>query len=620
MFQRKNPTPFLFQKRCGVKIIFTVFVFLFLPGFVFAVSLGEKQDFFVNTDYDLSERKEISSTLKRIDNTCYFYVETEWWDLLSPEQQEEKNAAIKFLGKEFNNKIYPVLTSNFGSEWKPGIDKDARITILIHSMKQGVNGYFNSGDEYPKLQVPNSNEREMIYLNASQIDNSMAKSFLAHEFTHLITFYQKDKKAGKEEEVWLNEARAEYAPTLCGYNKEYEGSYLQNRVEKFLKNPSDSITEWQNLSADYGALNLFVHYLVEKHGIAILVDSLHSKKLGVNSINEALEKNNYDANFSQIFTDWTIAVLVNDCQLSSVVLEESPEDKVSPEEETERGVGRYCYQNENLENLRVTPTINFLPLKGKSNLGVNQTTKNWSGNWFKFIGGNKDALKIEFIGNPENLFRVPYVIKSFSGEHSLDFFQLDEYQRGEILISEFGVKNVSVTIIPSIQSKESGFLNPDPAFPFFWEASTIEQKEKSVSEFLEKPISEMTKNEILSKITEIEELLSQLREQFNKLAPPEEPKKVEKPQKFSCEKLESNLYYGMENNNVKCLQEFLKAQGETIYPEGLVTGFFGPLTKKAVIRLQEKHSEDILSSWGLQNGTGFVGKTTRKKINELLGA
>ncbi len=600
MFQNLNPVRYD-KLSNGVKIIFALFIFLFLPLITSAVSLGEKQDFFVNPDYDLSGRKEISTFLKRIDNTCYFYVETEWWNLLSSEQQEEKNTAIKFLGKEFNNKIYPVLTSNFGSEWKPGIDKDVRITILIHSMKQGVNGYFNSGDEYPKLQVPNSNEREMVYLNASQIDNSMAKSFLAHEFTHLITFYQKDKKAGKEEEVWLNEARAEYAPTLCGYNKEYEGSYLQNRVEKFLKNPSDSITEWRNLSTDYGALNLFVHYLVEKHGIVILSDSLHSKKLGINSINEALEKNSYAVDFSQIFTDWTITVLVNDCSFGDI---------------TER----YCYQNENLNNLRITPTINFLPLKGKSNLGVNQTTKNWSGNWFKFIGGNKDALKIDFIGNPENLFRVPYVTKSFSGEHSFGFFQLDEYQRGEILVPDFGTKNISVTIIPSIQSKKSGFLNPDPCFPFFWEASTIEQKQELRSKFLEKPISEMTKDEILSKITEIEELLNQLKDQFNKLVSPEEPKQsvdVRHP-RFSCEKLESNLYYGIENDNVKCLQEFLKAQGETIYPEGLVTGFFGSLTKKAIIRFQEKYSKEVLSPWGLQKGTGFAGKTTREKINELL--
>ncbi len=38
---------------------------------------------------------------------------------------------------------------------------------------------------------------------------------------------------------------------------------------------------------------------------------------------------------------------------------------------------------------------------------------------------------------------------------------------------------------------------------------------------------------------------------------------------------------------VKQLQEFLKSYPE-IYPEGLVTGYFGPLTEKAIKKFQEK--------------------------------
>ncbi len=576
------------------KLIFVGAIFLVLPFFVSAASLGETTNFFINSAYDFFERGKISATLQKVGQRTYFYIDEQWWGTLEQQEKQQVDQALRSLDYEFYYKIYPTLTSYFGYEQKPGIDKESRITILIHPMTEDARGYFNSGDEYPRTQSPKSNEKEMFYLNADYITNPLAKSFLAHEFVHLITFNQKEKIHGVEEDVWLNEARAEYAPTLIGYDANYEESNLQQRVQSFISNPSDSLTEWQNQSADYGVLNLFTQYLVEHYGIEILADSLKSKTKGIKSLNEALKNNGFEEDFSQIFTDWTIAVLANDCSLGE----------------------KYCYKNENLKNLRVVPLINFLPLKGNSALGVSQTTKNWTGNWFKFIGG-KGTLKIEFIGNPENLFKAPYLIQDFLGQYSLDFFQLDEYQRGEILVPEFGTKISSVTIIPSIQSKISGFLTPEPAFPFFWEASTIviEEKEDPDPGLLEKPILEMSRQELLAKISEIEELLNQLKTQFAKI---EEAEDTE-PISISCQRFEENLFYGLRNDDsTYCLQQFLKSQGSEIYPEGLVTGNFLSLTRAAVIRFQEKYADEILTPLELEKGTGFVGIKTRAKINELL--
>lgn len=578
----------------NLKLIFVGIIFLSLPVFVSADSLGQQRNFFVESSYDSSGRNEIVATLKTKTSKLDFYTDNSWWRSLDYQKKQEVEQALDFLGNEFYYKIYPILTSTFGSEWRPGIDNDYNITVLIHPMEKEARGYFRNTDEYPRAQAPSSNEREMIYLNADYITDSLAKSFLAHEFVHLITFNQKERTYGIEEETWLNEARAEYAPTLVGYDEEYKESYLQTRVRVFSSEPSDSITEWRNASEDYGALNLFTQYLVEKYGIKILTDSLKSEKTGIKSLNEALEKNGFEEDFSWIFTDWTITVLINDCSLGE----------------------KYCYKNKNLENIRIIPSINFLPLQGKSTLGVNQSSKNWAGNWFKFVGG-KGTLKIEFIGNPENLFRVPYLLKDTSGEYSLNFFQLNEYQRGEISVPGFGKEISSVAIIPSVQSKTSGFSKPELAIPFFWEASTIfeteEIEEDSNSKYLDKPISEMTKEEILTKILEINELLNLLKAHLAKIEAPEEEEPV-----ITCQKFNQNLYFGMRSDSqVKCLQEFLKSQGDKIYPEALVTGNFLTLTKAAVVRFQEKYTADILAPLGLEKGTGFFGPLTRQVVNKL---
>ena len=76
------------------------------------------------------------------------------------------------------------------------------------------------------------------------------------------------------------------------------------------------------------------------------------------------------------------------------------------------------------------------------------------------------------------------------------------------------------------------------------------------------------------------------------------------------------LIVGAQSNDVSALQEFLKSQGASIYPEGKVTGYFGALTKAAVGRFQLKYG---LVSSSSDAGYGVVGPKTRAKINSLLG-
>jgi len=577
------------RRSLVIKICLIGVFFLFLPLFVSADYGGQKTQFFIDAAYDLEGRQEIDATLLRMSSKLYFYIDDSWWESLIEKEKSEAKFSIQELRNEFEDEIYPILTSTFGSEWKPGIDDDERITVLIHPMISQAGGYFNHGDEYATARNPRSNKREMIYLNAQHLNSDLAKGFLAHEFVHLITFNQKERKHGVQEKTWLNEARAEYAPTLIGYDSKGGDSNLNRRIRDFLRNPSDSFIDWENEKEDYGVLNLFVQYLVDQYGIEILVDSLHSSKTGMSSLDYALSKNGFDQDFDDVFDDWIIAVLVNDCDLGET----------------------YCYLNPVLKNFKVIPSINFLPLTGKSSLSLSETTNKWVGNWYKFIGG-WGTLKVEFVGSPSANFRVVYVTQDLAGNQSLGFFDLNDYQSGEISISDFGKNITSLIIIPSIHDKLA--RNGNTIYPFFWRASVTEEPEEGSSS----SGSSQTQNiqEILDKIAILEKQLADLRGELQILLGAEAEAEAESA--YSCSSINQNLAYGVRNNTTTCLQEFLKAQGQEIYPEGFVTGFFGNLTRQAVIRFQEKYADEILAPLGLGTGTGFVGPSTIAKINTMI--
>jgi len=544
----------------------------FFSSNAYSAVLGEVKNFYIDPAYDFSAREEATATLTKVSNKLYFYIDNSIWNSLSSTEKSETDRNLSSLADEFDKNIYPTLTSNYGLEWKPGIDKDEHITALIHPMKKNRGGYFRSGDEYPKFAVSTSNEREMVYLSSDYIASPLIKRLLAHEFTHLITFNQKNNLYNVEEDVWLNEARAEYAIALLGDNDVYQGSNLQKRVGEFLANPTDSITEWNGSSSDYGVINVFIQYLIDHYGEKILNDSLHSSKKGIDSINYALAKNGYKEDFSQIFTDWTITVLMNDCSLGL----------------------KYCYKNENLKNLKLVPVINFLPLNSQSFLSVNYITKNWAGNWQRVIGG-EGTLTLDFNGGPAGIIKVPYVICDISNECSVNFLALDNNNIGKIELQDFNTKYNSLTIIPTAQDIS------DSSHYFSWEIKTVPKSND------ETELIKQLQNKIEALKTEIAMVQAQIDAKLGKKT-------------LICSKLENNLYSGLKNNQeVSCLQEFLKNQGAGIYPEGLITGNFLSLTKAAVVRFQEKYSSEILNPLGLEKGTGYIGSATRAKINQIIG-
>jgi len=95
---------------------------------------------------------------------------------------------------------------------------------------------------------------------------------------------------------------------------------------------------------------------------------------------------------------------------------------------------------------------------------------------------------------------------------------------------------------------------------------------------------------------------------------------VDKPRltPSGCVALVHNLFIGhTDEDSVIALQKFLIKQSETKWPEGVgATGYFGPITEKAVQRFQAYRG--IVSSGDPETtGYGLVGKRTRVLISNM---
>ena len=89
------------------------------------------------------------------------------------------------------------------------------------------------------------------------------------------------------------------------------------------------------------------------------------------------------------------------------------------------------------------------------------------------------------------------------------------------------------------------------------------------------------------------------------------------PYKYTQYEFTRNLKMGDRGEDVKMLQTILQEMG--FFPINISpTEYFGGITRQAVKDFQEKYRSWILAPLGLDKPTGIFGKSTRKKLNELI--
>ncbi len=402
------------NRRQFYLLVLTVFIaipFFVLPASVLAFNIGEDLSFSTSDKFDFSGRKNISATLRLVGQKAQYFFEDAFWNTLNPSQQGSLLQKAGRLSDEFDNRIYPIETSFWGSESNPGIDNDPRVVVVLTNLIDTAGGFYDTSNQYPKNRVPESNEKDMIFLNVRALSNSSERktnSFLAHEFQHLISFNQKTILRNSDDDIWLNETRSEYSPSLLGYNEPYEGSNLKRRIAAFLDNPTDSLTEWSNEAADYGQVEVFGEYLVEHFGSVVLSDSLHSVKSGIDSLSEALANNRFNFNFADVFLRWEVANAINDISFDTTL----------------------GYFNSGLrQEIKAPPTQTITYLNDDSDVIISHDFKDWQAKWFWISGfqpGQKNVLQASLSGAKKNFFKAAAIIFRQNGEKEVEFFDLSD--------------------------------------------------------------------------------------------------------------------------------------------------------------------------------------------------
>jgi len=519
---------------------------------------SQTTSFFVDPNYDSSGRTQFDAQLIKTTNNFYFYADKNWYQNFN--QKSELNTKLYNLSSDFEYKIYPFLTNLLGFEDKPGVDNDSRIVIVLEPLKDNYGGYIQSGDNYLKTIYKTSNEGQIIYLNADLIlkaDSNFLDYELAHEFTHLITLKQKP-----EAETWFYELMSEFAGQAIGVDTT---QITKQRAQNLLYSTEINLKDWKNSDKDYSKVYLFALYLKEQFNNQLFSEALkYPSKDGLVSFDEVLKKRG--TNFEEVYLNWLIANVVNDCSV---------------------GI-KYCYQNSNLKNFRVLAYSYYLPMQAKSLLSVTDSLYSLIGKWQKLNGG-LGTVKLKFsIPEQTPITKIPYIIEDNQGKKTLEFFDFSSSNIQEIYVNDMGGKNTAIYFIPFL-----GSLTQDNKLYYYsFEAQSLENNPQTEQQIILK---------LTQQIVELKRQLAQLELQLAMT-------KTDQGNS-SCSIFSQDLYYGMKASEVKCLQQFLANLGNNIYPEKLITGYYGPLTMAAVKRYQAL--KGIIT-------TGYFGPLTRAKVNQEL--
>jgi hypothetical protein len=358
-----------------------------------------------------------SCTVRGMGDHCYVVVEDSQWNVNVNQTQVDTivdHFENESIGSFPTQGIWTLNTTHFGMP-PDNIDLDPRVYILYYDFDVSSDGFFWSFDqECDNVAQFHSNEADVVYMNCSDFDpaGSYLLAVLAHEFQHLIHFNQ-----DPNEEAWVDEGMGELAMWLYGN---------PDNVVQFNGNPDRQLNTFSGNFYDYVKTYLWSLYFYERYGgqpaILSLVDKSQNGILGFEVV---LDEFLYPENFTDVFSDWTVANYLDDTSI---------------------GDGRYGYVGETLPAFVPFATFSTYPV------GPNPATVNhWAADYVRYLSGN--PLQTSFDGSDNSLFRVRALLLDNVNPTQIVDMTLGAGQVGTLSLPQLGGTHDEAVLV---YSKTSG--------------------------------------------------------------------------------------------------------------------------------------------------------------------
>ncbi len=268
--------------------------------------------------------------------------------------------ADRFFRPGAGNDIHDWMTAIYGDPWGPHshaslIPPEAagQIHVLLFDIDRDgapgpgecrITGFFSSAHNYlrdPGRPTTSSSAERLIFFmdsaffaipegptwEVTDYRPSQIIGTLAHEFQHMIHFYQKRVVRGAASPTWLNEMASEVAedliaeqmmvngPRAVAYDDPTAGSpgIRTGRLPIYNLFNDVPVTTWHGRIANYAISYAMGAYLARTYGGAELFSEIvQSDQSGIVAIEAALQALGHDVSFAEVLADWAVATLLSD--------------------------------------------------------------------------------------------------------------------------------------------------------------------------------------------------------------------------------------------------------------------------------------------------------------------